>query len=149
MTFRLAFAAAAVFLAAGCDRATPTELPPTGGEYSFSMNLENAAGEATLLRYACYLDGAPVAPEQALASPQVAVTASGSVPTITTGMHTFSVRILDQTVSPSTYRLTKVTAAYVLTDNGIQTTPWLFTGPPNTLHTVRSGESIDWTFRGP
>ncbi|MBK8594062.1 MAG: hypothetical protein IPP07_00410 [Holophagales bacterium] len=146
MRLRLVAALGVLLLSLGCDHPTPTESPLAGSVVNLYANFENAEASPTVLRYQCFLDGVAISPEVTFSTPQASIAAAGTIDALGPGRHDFSVRILDQVGSPTTYRLTNVGWTRVVTDNGVQTTPASSGGTANSLHTIRTGESISWVF---
>lgn len=146
MRLRLVAPLGVLLLSLGCDHATPTESPLAGSVVNFFANIQNAEASPTVLRYQCFFDGVAISPEVTFSTPQASIFAAATIDSLGPGRHDFSVRILDQVRSPTTYRLTNVGWTRVVTDNGVQTTPASSGAAANSLHTIRTGEGVSWVF---
>jgi hypothetical protein len=140
MIDRRLVAALALLATSACGRNGPTE-PLPANHYEIAAHIRHADGKRTLLRYQSFLDGSPLSAVVSPGAPVSEATVTGAVDSVPSGTYLLSVRVLDQTVSPSPYILSDVYLRLVTVDSsGVNTPSWSFWGVqiPGTLATRES-----------
>jgi hypothetical protein len=131
----------------GCGARTPTEPSVFTDSYvAVSAHIRNADGTPTILRCQGHLDGLPLSQAQSFPSPVSQAELGGTLLTLAPGLHTLSIHLLDQTVSPSPYVLFDLRVAHVVVAPGGVTTPEISFYGFQTPGTLATGDSISVTF---
>lgn len=133
----------------GCTE-SPTE-PPVhtsydGGSYGLGVRIRNADGAPTLLRAEILVDGVLLA-NQSNTPVGSEILVSGTAAVLPLGSHVISIRIREQTVSPSPYVLTYLQITHSYYQNGVSSTPQSYSGPLSRSATLATGESISFETR--
>lgn len=129
----------------GCrdDLTGPTAFGIDGGHHNVVVVLRNTEGVASLKRAEILLDGVALE-NQILTTKGAEVTISGTTTRIERGLHVGSIRVLEQSTSPSRYALVRLEVSYTYHENGKWFSPRSLGYPLSTVATLATGESVNF-----